>query len=260
MSPSILLILALPLTPLAGSGGVAPGARELAPPAAASNLAAAPLSLDALLAADARPRASASRAALQRDPRGFYVKGFGGVGLLGDEDVDFDDGTTLTEGEGEFDAGFLTGLALGYRFDRNWALEAEFAYRTNDVDIFEAGGTALANGGDYASTALLLNGFYHFDSGLRFDPYIGAGFGMASEIDIDLEGGSFGGGQSFSGDSPAGQVILGAQGALTEDLDLFVEGRFFRAFDPEMDEEGNPGVVESEYGHTALVLGLSWSF
>ena len=54
--------------------------------------------------------------------------------------------------------------------------------------------------------------------------------------------------------------MVGAETALSEDLDLFVEGRFFRAFDPDLSGEGNPGNVESEYGHLGLLVGVSWSF
>jgi opacity protein-like surface antigen len=189
-----------------------------------------------------------------------YVKALGGLGLLEDDEILYDDGATLTAGDGEFDPGFLAGLALGYRFLDRWALELEYTYRTNDLDSFESGAATPGDGGDFASASLMLNAFYSFDFGWRIDPYLGVGFGSATEIDIDLEGPGFSGEESFSGSSPAAQYMVGGQGELTDCLDLFVEGRYYRAFDPDMDGEGNPGNVESEYGHAALVVGVSWSF
>jgi len=205
--------------------------------------------------------------ALQAEPRersknrGFYLKGFGGLGLLEDAEILFDDGAgSVTDGDGEFESGYMAGAALGYRLNDHLRLEAEYAYRTNDLDSFQSGGSVLGNGGDFASTAVLFNVLYDFDTDWRFDPYVGVGFGTATEIDIDLEGPGFTGEASFSSDSPAAQYMVGAQGALTQSLDLFVEGRFFRAFDPDMSGEGNLGNVESEYGHFSLLFGLSFGF
>ncbi len=170
-----------------------------------------------------------------------------------------------SEGEAEFDSGLATGAAFGYRFGgEGWwnrlAVEAEYAYRTNDVDRFASGGTTLADAGDFASTAFMVNALYHFDTDWRFDPYVGVGFGSATEIDLDLAGPGIAGDQSFSSSSPAAQYMVGAAGALAEDLDLFVEGRFFRAFDADLSGEGNPGNVEAEYGQFALLLGVRWWF
>ena len=192
---------------------------------------------------------------------GVYARIFGGVGLLQDDDIEFDDGLGgLQSGDGEFDPGFLTGLAIGYRFNEHWSLEAEYAYRTNDVDSFDAGGTQLADGGDFASTSILLNLRYHFATDWKLDPYIGFGFGFADEIDIDLEGAGFNGEESFSGDSPAAQYMIGFESQLSERWSLNVEGRFYRAFDPDMSGEGNLGNVESEYGHFGLLVGATYSF
>lgn len=196
----------------------------------------------------------------ETDRSGLYAKLQGGLGLLESAAVDVTDAGTLTPGEADFDPGFLAGAALGYRFDDHWALEAEFAYRTNDLDSYSSSGSLSAQGGDFASTALMLNAYYHFGTDWLLDPYVGVGFGSASEIDLDLSGGSFGAGQSFSGDSPAAQYMLGAEGRLTDHLGFFLEGRFFRAFDPALSAEGGSGSIESEYGQLSAVAGLSWRF
>lgn len=218
------------------------------------------LAVPALLAScSATPRQAAG---LDGDSaRGAYVKAFVGTGILQDEDILFDDGAGGgADGEGSFDAGIMGGVAAGYRFDDRWALELEYAYRSNDVDEFTSGGSPAATGGDYASTALMLNGFYHFDTDWALNPYVGLGFGLATEVDIDLDGLGGGGGRSFSTESPAAQFMVGAAGELGSNLGYFVEGRFFRAFDPDMSGEDNPGNVESEYGHLGLMVGLSYGF
>jgi opacity protein-like surface antigen len=227
----------------------------------------------ALLAALALPLAgcagtagswsSTAQEASAPDAGGLYAKAFGGLTLLEDDELIYNDGASTATGDAEFDPGFAAGAALGYRFggDDWWsglAVEAEYTYRTNDVDRFGNGGTAIADSGDFASTAFMVNALYNFDTDWKFDPYVGVGFGSATEIDIDLAGPGITGEQSFSSSSPAAQYMVGAEGALTDNLNLFVEGRFFRAFDADVTGEGNPGDVEAEYGQFALLVGLSW--
>lgn len=188
----------------------------------------------------------------------WYLKAYGGLSFLEDEEVLYTDGGgTTTTAEGTFSSGWLTGAALGYRIDDHWSLELDFTYRTNDVESVSGG---LATGGDFASGALLVNALYWLHPIGEFEPYLGVGLGVASEIDIDLEGGSFGTEQSFSGSSPMAQYMAGVQFPVSGTLDGFLEGRYARAFDPDMSGEGNSGNVESEYGQVALLAGLSWSF
>lgn len=203
--------------------------------------------------------------ASKEQPGGLYGRAFGGLTILEDDEQVYDDGTSAVGGDAEFDSGFAAGAAIGYRFGgqdwwSNLALEAEYTYRTNDVDSFQSSGTSVADSGDFASTAFMVNALYHFDTRWQFNPYVGVGFGSATEIDIDLAGPGIAGEQSFSSSSPAAQYMVGAEGAITENLNLFVEGRFFRAFDADLSGEGNPGSVEAEYGQFALLLGLSWAF
>ena len=272
--PALLLFSAVaPVTP----GTPVPSSTPVAPTVEGITPVLYPTTLEATTKAPVAPReafafdelrtlddgADADDAGpLRLRPRsGIYARFFGGLGLLQDDDIEFDNGLGgLQSGDGEFDAGFMTGLAVGYRFNEHWSLEAEYAYRTNDVDTFDAGGMQLADGGDFASTSILVNLRYHFATDWRFDPYIGFGFGFADEIDIDLEGAGFNGEESFSGDSPAAQYIVGVESQLSSRWSVNVEGRFYRAFDPDMSGEGNLGNVESEYGHFGLLVGVTYAF
>ncbi len=228
------------------------------------------LLLGALGAGCAAPVAMAPGAALAaanplqasaaEDGSSFYVKAFGGFGTLEDAELDYTGGGSDASGDASFDSGFVAGVAVGYDLDSRWAVEGEFTYRTNDVDTFTAGGTTLADSGDFASTALMLNVFYTFDTDWRFEPYVGVGLGYTTEIDIDLAGAGFPGSRSFSGETPAAQYMVGAKGALAAGLDIFFEGRFFRAFNPEMDAESGAGTIETEYGGFNLLAGVTYSF
>lgn len=197
------------------------------------------------------------------EPGGFYVKGFAGYGTLEDADVDsLQGGATTASSEGSFDAGPMFGAAVGYDFNDQWSFELEYAYRSNDLDEARTGSTVLGTDGDLASAAVMLNGFYRFDTDWAAQPYIGLGFGLAQEVDIDLMGGNQGADGSYSTESPAAQFMLGATRPVSEGIDLFIEGRFFRAFDPELGREsgsGNQGIrIETEYGHNALLFGAKF--
>ena len=196
--------------------------------------------------------------------QGFYAKGFAGYGTLEDADVDsLQGGATTASSEGSFDAGPMFGVAAGYDFDDQWSLELEYAYRSNDLDEARTGSTVLGTDGDLASVAIMLNGFYKFDTDWALEPYVGFGFGLAQEIDMDLRGSNTGVDGSYSTESPAAQFMLGATRPVSDGIDLFVEGRFFRAFDPELGRESgnsNQGVrIETEYGNNALLFGAKFS-
>jgi len=117
--------------------------------------------------------------------------------------------------------------------------------------------------GGLASVALMMNGFYAFSTAGALDPYVGVGFGLAQEVDFDLRGGGGNANGSYSSESPAAQFILGGTREVASGVDLFLEGRFFRAFDPELGRESgdaNEGIrVETEYGHSALLFGVKFA-
>ena len=86
---------------------------------------------------------------------GFYLKIFGGASNLDDTSV-----SGAFAGDASFGSGFSTGAAFGYDYGTGpWRTELEFAYRTSDADTFAGGVT-----GDFASTSLMLNGYYDFAS------------------------------------------------------------------------------------------------
>lgn len=90
----------------------------------------------------------------------------------------------------EFDTGWTISGAIGYHLNPNVALELELSYVTADFDSGTVAGITVPINGDLSSLLTLVNANFHANPGGNFDPYIGAGIGMAfSEIKIDSIGG-----------------------------------------------------------------------
>lgn len=189
--------------------------------------------------------ASAGTAHAQ-EARGFYLKAWAGASSLADTDVDID---AVTNTGVSFGADTAAGAALGYRYNDNLSSEIEWSYRSA---ISEDG---LRDGGDFASTSLMLNGvwrFQEFGNGLR--PYAGAGLGALTEIDFDLPDG-----REFSDRGGlAGQVFAGLEWQATERLSAFGEIRYVTAGSVTLDNDGQ--TLSADYDSVDLLVGLSLSF
>lgn len=102
-----------------------------------------------------------------------------GAALIGDNDVS-QGGITIST---EFDTGFLVTGAVGRFFDR-FRAEVELNYVTADVGTITAtagGLSGSASGdGDASATSLMVNGYYEFDTGGPWSPYVGGGLGGAN--------------------------------------------------------------------------------
>jgi opacity protein-like surface antigen len=179
---------------------------------------------------------------------GYYAKVFGGLSALQGDAATLD-GTT---GPVNYDTGALFGGAIGYDYgDRPFRAELEFAYRSGDAEAF--GGT-----GDYASTTLMLNGVYVFQTGGAFRPYVGLGLGYVTEIDFDIADGPETGEYSDRG-LLAWQAMIGSDYALSDSLSLFGEARFFRAESPSLSGPGGAS-LSADYDTFDLVAGLTLRF
>lgn len=100
-----------------------------------------------------------------------------GVDFAADQDLD-DSGSAA-----EFDLGRPSlSVALGYRINPAWSLEAELAYRSNDLEVLywpdEETSVSFDHDDSFDSTSVMLNALRHFQLG-AFAPYLGGGIGMA---------------------------------------------------------------------------------
>lgn len=128
------------------------------------------------------------------------------------------DGSTIVVADGteyswetDFDNGYAYGVEAGYRLHKGWRVGLEGTRTTADVDGHEEiilggndigaldGATLVGTGttplgatvndfladgqGDITQTGVFLNGYYDFNEGGRFRPYVGAGIGI---VDVDV--------------------------------------------------------------------------
>lgn len=192
--------------------------------------------------------------------RGWYAGVLTGVTGQSDQTLRLE-GSAPESGKAAFSSGFLTGAAVGYRFQSGWRLEGEFTYQSVDRDRAVFNNPALQGKGNYASTGLALNALYEFDlfGSPRARSYLGAGLVALTEVDIDFE--TAAGERSFSGDDTALQLLAGVRYDLGERWYLDLGLRQLRASSLRLDGEVNsPGRVRADYRPWAVTLGAGWRF
>ena len=175
--------------------------------------------------------------------------------------------------EFENDTGYTINGAVGYRLPvrilgfMQPRVEVEVGYIDADIDgsnlVFAGGGETI---GDQSAVTLYLNSYteFRFNDRQRLVPYIGGGAGAAF-LDFDAR-------QSFSGGSPtpiataddtvfAGHAAVGATYELSDRLELFGEGRYFRFSKVNVEFAGPPAVRDDGRidGYTASA-GVRWKF
>jgi hypothetical protein len=99
----------------------------------------------------------------------------------------------------------------------------------------------------------MLNAYYDFNRGGRFEPYIGLGIGATDiefndtppEVDVDI--------------GAAWQAMAGVAIGLTDRLDLDIGYRYFQTIDLDWQEGAPPG-GDFDYEHQAVVVGVRWQF
>jgi len=180
----------------------------------------------------------------------FYGKLFGGVGF--EQDQDFSGviaGVDSGAGTLETDTGYVVGGAIGYSIIDNIAVEAEIAYRANEIEGGFVNGSAFTANDDLESLSFMGNVVYTAPSFAGFTPYIGGGAGAA--------------GIRFSetGDRDyvfAYQGFAGVSYPVTEIVSAGVEYRYFGT--DEADIAGTLGAVTTDYDAHNINLVLSARF
>ena len=139
--------------------------------------------------------------------------------------------------EYELEDDWMADVALGYAFQNGFRTDAELSWRNNEVDVFEEDAEVLAG---------MLNVFYDFNRGGRFQPYIGAGVGYG-QLDFD----------DLDDSGLAYQAMAGVGIAVSERATIDVGYRYFVMDDLELDLDGP---VDVSYEHQAVTVGLRWQF
>lgn len=137
--------------------------------------------------------------------------------------------------EWEFDGGpnFTVSAGYGANF---WAVEGEVSYKKMDIDsrIFKPTGTRSNYEGDQDQIAFMLNGFWYPKPEWMVSPYLGAGLGVTRISWNDIR---FPGSGSVLDDTDTVftyQLIVGASYAVSPQLSLEIDYRYFAPDDADI--------------------------
>lgn len=157
------------------------------------------------------------------------------------------------------DAGFASGLSLGYSYNDRWSAEFGWEYRSNDSEVTLADGQRF-NDGNYASNSFFLNGIYSFESNRAWTPYVGLGLNWIQEVDIDLE--TAGTELSYAGDGDTGfQAFAGFDYPLNPRWSVLGELRYSSITDLELTGENTTGSIRGiDYDPFSLQIGFKYKF
>ena len=172
-----------------------------------------------------------------------YLSGSMGLASVDDAKINTGSGS----GEIEFDSGIVATGAYGQTLGSAGRVELELGYRTNNIDKVNGLGVS-EDDGDVATYSLMGNVFYGLNNNSRFTPFVGAGLGLAN-IEADM-----GQGEEEDDTVFAYQLAAGASMAVTENLDIDLQYRYFATEDPDFDG------LEAEYDSHNLMFGLTFYF
>jgi opacity protein-like surface antigen len=193
------------------------------------------------------------------DYQGPYARLMGGLNFALDSDFDGNNPSSFPSGEASLDTGGVVGVAAGYRFNRNFAADLDYLYRSNDIEkIKGTGGATIADGGDLASVAIMANGYYYFDFAESWSPYIGLGVGFLQEVDSDVQLTGRNSQKDLEDQVFAWQAIVGAELPIDQNWRFYGEGRFMSA--PSPDLSNNNGSYSVDYNNLSLILGIGYQF
>lgn len=198
----------------------------------------------------------------------WYVSGNLGVSSL--QEASLTD--TFAGGSITADVDFDTGYGLSGAIGHAWGpfrLEGELSYRKNDLDqidvktltiagvVFTALGTATL-GGDTSSFGFMANGYYDFDTGGNWVPFVMAGIGGA-KINLDVT--SVGGVAVTYDESDtvfAYQAGAGLGYKFSPTTTANLQYRFFGTSDPTFDDGVDK--LDSEYQSHNFWIGITQRF
>lgn len=161
--------------------------------------------------------------------------------------------TGANVGDLELNLGLGGLVAAGYQFESGFRVEGEVSFRHNGGDSFNNAATS----GDLSSLAGMGNLIWEYDNSSGIYPYIGAGIGLAhlSATDINL------GAQTLddSDYTMAYQGLAGVAFAVTPNLSMTAEYRYFFTEDADFVNSANANLQSSYSNHTAMI-GMRYRF
>jgi OmpA-OmpF porin, OOP family len=159
------------------------------------------------------------------------------------------------DGKSEYDIGPAGNIYLGYDWG-SFRADAEVSLRTNDVKEAKFGGQTFAENGHLRTIGIMANGYYDFDFGSPFVPYIGAGVGVAMlNSELKNNGNTF---NDFNTQF-AYQGIAGVSYNFAPNIAANLEYRYFGNTEPTFSDQGLKLKYDSSNNHTIL-LGVRYTF
>ena len=151
----------------------------------------------------------------------------------------------------EYSTGFLITGAVGRFFDR-FRGELELNYMQSDLDKITVSGFGVAGSvsadGDVSATSLMVNGYYEFDTGTAWSPYLGGGIGGAN-VSVNDVGAN---GVTLLDDSAtvlAYQAKAGIAYRFNENIDGTFGYRYFATDDLDMSAFGTSFTLDGPESH-----------
>jgi len=158
----------------------------------------------------------------------------------------------------KYDGGWGLAGYGGYAFGNGFRAEGEYAYRHVSVTNVTGPSAGTADGGIH-NHALMANGYYDINTGMRLTPYVGAGIGV-SFVDIDNVRTINAATLNDTQPAFAYQGIAGAALALDDGWSLTADYRYFATLDVTSDTNraGFDGDIENA-SHN-LMIGIRYEF
>ena len=214
--------------------------------------------------------------------QGWYIGIEAGANWIGDTDYAFSDEHYYTSGKEsrtadmldgyfgslDFDTGWAALGTVGYGFEKNWRVEFEVGYRSNDVNTYFAGGPSelvleelikapMYNGrnGEFDEWTFMVNVVYDIPLTDKLDLNIGVGAG-ADLADFDDS-------SSVNDDdwNFAYQGIVGLSYALNDRLDLTLTYRYLNVDSPSFSGDNGWSVERYDLDDVekhSVTVGLRW--
>lgn len=159
--------------------------------------------------------------------------------------------------DGELDNGLYLAGAVGYKFKSDgigFRLEGEVAWRGGNLNNLNINGAPVAVTGDgFSALSVMGNGYVDFNNGSAFTPYLGAGIGLA-RIKGDINAGA-----NILNDTATVVAVQGIGGvdlAVTKNVSVFADLRYFKALDTRMTLNGSAGTGDIDVNYDAYTVGL----
>jgi opacity protein-like surface antigen len=208
--------------------------------------------------------AGAAQASNAPAPR-WYVTGSLGYSLLGDPSATYTPSSgPASRGKLKLGGGLMTGGGVGWYLRPDVRLEADYTYRSDELRSTTVPGLSTQqNDADYASVIITANLMKDFEgwrtARARFKPYVGAGIGVAQEIDTDLTlGGSR---REFSGNRAAWQLLAGVQWQYQSPWFAGVGVKYVNAGTPRLKgTSAGTGDLQATYEGLGVDLRLGYRF